>query len=46
MVLKASNLFILNWVNPTTVPIINDNKELTKKIVVQVKLKENNILLV
>ena len=36
IVLYANNLLILNWVNPKTVPIIKENKELTNKLVVQV----------
>ena len=46
IVLYANNLFILNWVRPTTVPIINDSKQLTNKLDVQVKLKAKSELLV
>ena len=46
IVLYAYSLFILNCVNPTTVPTINDNNELSNKLVVHVKLNANNDLLV
>ena len=35
IVLYASNLFILNCVKPTTVPIINERSELINKAYVQ-----------
>ncbi len=46
IVLYAYNLFILDWVNPSTVPIIRDNKLLTSKQVVQLKFSARNDLLV
>ena len=39
IVLYANNLFILNCVKPSTVPIIKDNNELKSKPDVQLKLK-------
>ena len=46
IVLYANNLFILNCVKPTTVPIINESNELTNKLDVQLNSKANNELLV
>lgn len=46
IVLYANNLFILNCVNPKTVPIIKDKRELKSKLDVQTKLQEINKLLV
>ena len=46
MVLNANNLFILDCVNPTTVPIIKDKRELNNKLVVQEKSISNMGLLV
>jgi hypothetical protein len=37
IVLKANSLFILDCVNPTTVPITKDKRELNSKLVVQEK---------
>ena len=38
IVLYAKSLFILNWLNPTIVPIINYKKELINKLLVQENL--------
>jgi len=46
MVLNAKSLLILDCVNPTTVPIIKDKRELNNKVVVQEKSISNNDLLV
>ena len=46
IVLNANNLFILDCVNPTTVPITKDKRELNNKLVVQEKSKSNIGLLV
>jgi hypothetical protein len=46
IVLYANNLFILNCVKPKTVPIIKDKRELTNKLLVQLKLNSNKDLLV
>ena len=46
IVLNAKSLFILDWVNPTTVPIIKDKRELNNKLVVQENSKSNSGLLV
>ena len=35
IVLKANNLLILDCVKPTTVPIINNKRELNNRLVVQ-----------
>jgi hypothetical protein len=44
IVLKAKSLFILDCVNPTTVPIIRDKRELNSKLVVQEKSTSNKDL--
>jgi hypothetical protein len=41
IVLKAKSLFILDCVNPTTVPITKDKRELNNKLVVQEKSISN-----
>jgi hypothetical protein len=41
IVLKAKSLFILDCVNPTTVPIISDKRELNNKLIVQEKSISN-----
>jgi hypothetical protein len=41
IVLKAKSLFILDCVNPTTVPIIRDKRELNNKLIVQEKSISN-----
>jgi hypothetical protein len=41
IVLKAKSLFILDCVNPTTVPITKDRRELNNKLVVQEKSISN-----
>lgn len=46
MVLNAKSLLILDCVNPTTVPIINDKRELNNSVVVQEKSISNIDLLV
>ena len=46
IVLNANNLLILDCVNPTTVPITKDKRELNNKLVVQEKSKSNIGLLV
>jgi len=46
IVLNAKSLLILDCVNPTTVPIIKDKRELNNKVVVQEKSISNNDLLV
>jgi hypothetical protein len=46
IVLYANNLFILNCVKPTTVPIIKESSELTNKLLVQLNWKLNKELLV
>ena len=46
IVLYAKSLFILNCVKPNTVPIIRDNKELSNKLDLQLKLNGKNELLV
>jgi hypothetical protein len=44
IVLKAKSLFILDCVNPTTVPITRDKRELNSKLVVQEKSISNKDL--
>ncbi len=39
IVLYASSLLILNWVKPTTDPMISDNKLLNSNTIFQEKLK-------
>lgn len=46
MVLNAKSLLILDCVNPTTVPIIKDKRELNNNVVVQEKSISNIDLLV
>jgi hypothetical protein len=46
IVLKAKSLLILDCVNPTTVPITKDKRELNNKVVVQEKSISNIDLLV
>lgn len=41
IVLKAKSLFILDCVNPTTVPIIRDRRELNNRLCVQEKSISN-----
>jgi hypothetical protein len=46
IVLNAKSLLILDCVNPTTVPITRDKRELNKRVVVQVNSTSNIDLLV
>ena len=46
IVLKAKSLLILDCVNPTTVPITSDKRELNSKVVFQEKSISNIVLLV
>jgi hypothetical protein len=41
IVLKAKSLFILDCVNPTTVPMISDKRELNNRLCVQEKSISN-----
>ena len=40
IVLYANNLLILDWAKPTTLPIINDNKELSNKKFLNINLEK------